>query len=183
MDGHHPDRMMPQQPRLDKAVPAPSTVGENGTDENDRGFPSELCRMARALEGIQRGRSLRKSDLGGVRGIRAKPDRHGTDEESNRPPLLQSLDKYNANPYSMAIASIGPGGGTLCRHLETEREPWSKGVVRVATKKDIIELKMSRGSDQDKVDNQEAGKMKQKGTTRKSSTRPGPFSVTSRNSR
>jgi len=36
-------------------------------------------------------------------------------------------------------------------------QPWSKG-VRVATKKDIIEQKMSRGSDQDNVDGQEAEK-------------------------
>jgi hypothetical protein len=31
-------------------------------------------------------------------------------------------------------------------------QPWSKGKVSVATKEDIIKLKMSRGSDQDKVD-------------------------------
>jgi len=33
-----------------------------------------------------------------------------------------------------------------------EKQPWSRGQVRVATKDDIIKLKKGRGSDQDKVD-------------------------------
>ena len=35
---------------------------------------------------------------------------------------VSTYNKYNANPYSMVIASIGPGGGILCRHHETERD-------------------------------------------------------------
>ena len=31
-------------------------------------------------------------------------------------------NKYKTNPYSMVLASIGPDGGMLCRHLETERD-------------------------------------------------------------
>lgn len=71
---------------------------------------------------------------------------------TNAPIVLRRFIRAQGEEYVPVDILVGKTKRIDAMVGNATNQPWSKGKVRVATKKDIITLKKSRGSDQDKVD-------------------------------